>query len=46
MSDKVQNDLVVSMEYTLHVDGKVFDFSEGQEPLEFLVAPAEYHHRA
>ena len=36
MSDKVQNDLVVSMEYTLHVDGKVFDSSEGQEPLEFL----------
>jgi len=36
MSDKVQNDLVVSMEYTLHVDGKVLDSSEGQEPLEFL----------
>ena len=36
MSDKVQNDLVVSMEYTLHVDGKVLDSSSGQEPLEFL----------
>ncbi len=36
MSDKVQNDLVVSMEYTLHVDGKVLDSSAGQEPLEFL----------
>jgi FKBP-type peptidyl-prolyl cis-trans isomerase SlyD len=36
MSDKVQNDLVVSMEYTLHVDGKVMDSSEGQDPLEFL----------
>ena len=36
MNDKVQNDLVVSMEYTLHVDGKVMDSSEGQEPLEFL----------
>jgi FKBP-type peptidyl-prolyl cis-trans isomerase SlyD len=36
MSDKVQSDLVVSMEYTLHVDGKILDSSEGQEPLEFL----------
>ena len=36
MSDKVQNGLVVSMEYTLHVDGKVVDSSEGQEPFEFL----------
>ena len=36
MSDKVQNGLVVTMEYALQVDGKVVDSSEGQEPLEFL----------
>jgi FKBP-type peptidyl-prolyl cis-trans isomerase SlyD len=37
MSDKsVQNDVVVSMEYSLHVDGKLLDSSEGQDPLEFL----------
>jgi FKBP-type peptidyl-prolyl cis-trans isomerase SlyD len=37
MSDKiVKNDQVVSMEYTLRVDGKVLDSSDGQEPLEFL----------
>lgn len=37
MSDKaVKDNQVVSMEYTLHVDGKKLDSSEGQEPLEFL----------
>lgn len=37
MSDKtVMDNQVVSMEYTLHVDGKKLDSSEGQEPLEFL----------
>ncbi|NWG07038.1 MAG: peptidylprolyl isomerase [Chloroflexi bacterium] len=34
--DSVQNGVVVSMEYTLKVDGEVIDSSEGQEPLEFL----------
>lgn len=32
----VQDGQVVSMEYTLRVDGEVVDSSEGQEPLEFL----------
>lgn len=32
----VKNDQVVSMEYTLWVDGAVVDSSEGQPPLEFL----------
>jgi FKBP-type peptidyl-prolyl cis-trans isomerase SlyD len=32
----VKNDQVVSMEYTLHVDGEVVDSSEGEGPLEFL----------
>jgi FKBP-type peptidyl-prolyl cis-trans isomerase SlyD len=35
--DSVQNDVVVTMEYTLHVDGEKIDSSEGQEPLQFLV---------
>ena len=35
--DSVQNDVVVSMEYTLHVDGEQIDSSEGQDPLQFLV---------
>lgn len=34
--DSVQNGVVVSMEYTLKVDGEVIDSSEGQDPLEFL----------
>lgn len=34
--DSVQNDVVVSMEYTLRIDGEVIDSSEGQDPLEFL----------
>jgi FKBP-type peptidyl-prolyl cis-trans isomerase SlyD len=33
---KVQDGQVVSMNYTLHVDGEVMDSSEGHEPLEFL----------
>ena len=38
MSDelKVQDGQVVSMEYTLKVDGVVTDSSEGREPLEFV----------
>ena len=34
--DSVQNGVVVSMEYTLHVDGELLDSSEGQGPLQFL----------
>ena len=33
---KVQDGQVVSMEYTLRVDGEVLDTSTGHEPLEFL----------
>jgi FKBP-type peptidyl-prolyl cis-trans isomerase SlyD len=33
---KVQDGQVVSMDYTLHVDGEVLDTSAGHEPLEFL----------
>jgi FKBP-type peptidyl-prolyl cis-trans isomerase SlyD len=33
---KVDDGNVVSMHYTLHVDGKVVDSSEGGEPLEFI----------
>jgi FKBP-type peptidyl-prolyl cis-trans isomerase SlyD len=34
----VADDLVVSLDYTLHLEGdpEVFDTSEGQEPLEFI----------
>ena len=32
----VQNNQVVSMEYTLWVEGEAIDSSQGQEPLEFL----------
>jgi FKBP-type peptidyl-prolyl cis-trans isomerase SlyD len=32
----VQDGLVVSMEYSLHVDGELIDTSIGHEPLEFL----------
>ncbi len=35
--DAVQDGVVVSMEYTLHVDGELLDSSEGQGPLQFLV---------
>lgn len=34
--DSVQNGVVVSMEYTLKIDGEVIDSSEGHDPLEFL----------
>jgi FKBP-type peptidyl-prolyl cis-trans isomerase SlyD len=34
--ESVRNGVVVSMEYTLHVDGELLDGSEGQGPLEFL----------
>jgi len=33
---KVQDGQVVSMEYTLRVDGEILDTSVGHEPLEFL----------
>ena len=38
MSDtlKVDDGKVVSMHYTLHVDGQVVDTSEGGEPLQFI----------
>lgn len=34
--DSVQDSVVVSIEYTLHVDGELLDSSEGQGPLQFL----------
>jgi len=34
--ESVQDGVVVSMEYTLHVDGELLDSSEGQGPLLFL----------
>ena len=33
---KVENDLVVAIEYTLTVDGELIDTSEGEGPLEYL----------
>jgi len=36
-TDTVQNNLVVSMEYTLHVENEEIDSSKGQDPLQFLV---------
>ncbi len=33
---KIQDGQVVSMDYTLHVDGEVLDTSSGHAPLEFL----------
>ena len=35
--DTVQDGVVVSMEYSLHVDGELLDTSDGQGPLQFLV---------
>ncbi len=35
-NNKVQAGRVVAMDYTLHVDGKQVDSSEGREPLEYL----------
>ncbi|MDQ2691677.1 MAG: peptidylprolyl isomerase [Chloroflexota bacterium] len=35
--DSVQNNVVVSMEYSLHVDNEEIDSSKGQDPLQFLV---------
>jgi len=34
--ETVQDGVVVSMEYTLHVDGELLDSSDGQGPLQFL----------
>src|SRR5512133_2294878 len=36
-TDTVENNKVVSMEYTLHVDEEEIDSSKGQDPLQFLV---------
>jgi len=36
-TDTVQKDVVVSMEYTLHVENEEIDSSKGQDPLQFLV---------
>lgn len=36
-TDTVENNKVVSMEYTLHVDNEEIDSSKGQDPLQFLV---------
>lgn len=35
-TESVQDGVVVSIEYTLHVDGELLDSSEGQGPLQFL----------
>ena len=35
-TESVQDGVVVSIEYTLHVDGELLDSSEGQGPLHFL----------
>jgi len=35
-TDSVQDGVVVSIEYTLHVDGELLDKSEDQGPLQFL----------
>ena len=35
-TESVQDGVVVSIEYTLHVDGELLDTSEGQGPLQFL----------
>ena len=37
IKDKVEDGVVVSMEYTLHVDGELLDSSDEQGPLQFLV---------
>ena len=37
VKDTVEDGVVVSMEYTLHVDGELLDSSDGQGPLQFLV---------
>jgi FKBP-type peptidyl-prolyl cis-trans isomerase SlyD len=36
-TDSVKKDVVVSMEYSLHVDNEEIDSSKGQDPLQFLV---------
>lgn len=36
-TETVQNNKVVSMEYTLHLDNEEIDSSKGQDPLQFLV---------
>lgn len=34
--ERVENGIVVSIEYTLHVNGEIMDFSEKDEPLQYL----------
>jgi FKBP-type peptidyl-prolyl cis-trans isomerase SlyD len=34
--EKVAKDVVVSLDYTLNVDGEVVDFSDKEEPLEYI----------
>ncbi len=34
--ERVEKDVVVSMDYTLNVDGEVVDFSDKEEPLEYI----------
>lgn len=34
--EKVAKNVVVSLEYTLHVDGEVVDYSDKEEPLEYI----------
>ena len=36
-TETVQDGVVVSMEYSLHVEGELLDTSDGQGPLQFLV---------
>ena len=38
---KIKNDQVVSMDYTLRVDGEVVDTSEGSDPIEFIQGKGE-----
>lgn len=38
---KVRDDIVVSLDYTLKVDGEVIDSSEGMEPLQFIQGKGE-----
>src|ERR1044071_1096811 len=37
IKDTVEDGVIVSMEYTLHVDNEEIDSSKGQDPLQFLV---------
>jgi len=41
---EVRDDVVVSLDYTLKVDGEVVDSSEGMEPLQFIQGKGEIIH--